>query len=325
MRYGISEWKARRWIFAAHRLEKLPRTSEALGSGELGIDKVTELCRFATPETEDRLLRWAVGVSVAAVRRRADLEIRKALQDVLDAERSRRVSWWYFDEGRRFGLEAELPAAQGAVVVRALERVAESLPAMPGEEDPLRADARRADALVAIASGRLAAESDADRATVVVHASVQALASGEGAAELEDGPAIHPETARRLACHSRIQTVVEDEDGNATAVGHVVREPPPWMMRQLRYRDRGCVFPGCGSRRFVVAHHVVFWAEGGRTQLDNLVLLCSFHHRLVHEGRWRLRRDASGLRWLRPDGVRYRAGPAPPPRDEVAPSLELAG
>src|SRR5436309_500096 len=63
MRYGISEWKARRWIAASHALEHLPRTSQALASGSLGMDKVVELTRFATAETEERLLRWAERVS----------------------------------------------------------------------------------------------------------------------------------------------------------------------------------------------------------------------------------------------------------------------
>lgn len=63
MRYGISDWKARRWIAAAHALEGLPRISEAFASGELGIDKVVELTRFATAETEGRLITWAQRVS----------------------------------------------------------------------------------------------------------------------------------------------------------------------------------------------------------------------------------------------------------------------
>src|SRR6266542_3272163 len=136
MRQGISEWKARRWIAAAHALEALPGLSHAFASGDLGIDKVVELTRFATPQTEAGLLRWAQGVSCGAIRRRGDLVVRRAVEEEQDADRSRFLSWWYFDEGRRFGVEAELPAAQGAVVARALDRLADTLPVMPGEEDP---------------------------------------------------------------------------------------------------------------------------------------------------------------------------------------------
>src|SRR5712691_3672204 len=156
MRYGLSDWKARRWIASAHALECLPRIAEAFGAGELGVDKVVELTRFATPETEAGLISWAVRVSPGAIRHRGDLAQRQSLREAQDAEESRHLSWWYFDDGRRFGLEAELPAAQGAVVARALERMAESLPVMPGEEDPYFAHARRADALVALASARIA-------------------------------------------------------------------------------------------------------------------------------------------------------------------------
>ena len=67
------------------------------------------------------------------------------------------------------------------------------------------------------------------------------------------------------------------------------------MIRQVRYRDRECRFPGCGSRRFTEAHHIVWWRDGGRTDLDNLLLICSFHHRLVHEHGWSLRRHSPAM------------------------------
>ena len=90
--------------------------------------------------------------------------MRPCIQEVKEAELTRFASWWYFDDGRRFGLEAELPAAQGAVLARALDRLAERLPVMPGEEDQYFAPARRADALVAMASARMAGDPDPDRA-----------------------------------------------------------------------------------------------------------------------------------------------------------------
>ena len=131
---------------------------------------MVELTRFATAETEARLVSWAKGVSGACIRRRADLASRPSMEDARDAEGARFLSWWYLDDGRRFGLEAELPASQGAVVARALERLADTLPVMPGEEEACHADARRADALVALCSARIGADPDPDRATVVIHA-----------------------------------------------------------------------------------------------------------------------------------------------------------
>jgi Domain of unknown function (DUF222)/HNH endonuclease len=261
---------------------------------------------------------------VGAIRHKGDLA-RRSLQETREAEQARSVSWWYFDQGRRFGLEAELPAAQGAVVARCLDRLADSLPVMPEEDPSGHAEARRADALVALCSARIAADPDPDRATVVLHARVgdfQGSPSdpvpGElSHGEIEGGPAVHPEVVRRLLCTARVQTFLEDGTGSPVRLGRLRREPPEWMLRQLKYRDRECTFPGCGTRRFTQAHHIVWWNRGGRTDLDNLVLICSFHHKLVHEYGWRLSRDRGGtVRWFHPDGTRYRAGPGPP--DDMA-------
>jgi Domain of unknown function (DUF222) len=315
MRLGISQWKARRWIAAAHALENLPRVSEAFSSGELGIDKVVELTRFAQPDTEADLLRWAKQVSCGAIRHKGDLALRQSLDEVKDSEKSRTLSWWYCDENRRFGLHAELPAADGAVVAKALERLSETIPVMPGEEDPLFADARRADALVALCSSRIATDPDPDRATVVVHAQMDGIVSGDGGAEIEGGPVIHPETVRRLLCDARVQAVIEDSAKDPVGLGRLSREPSASMMRQLRYRDRECRFPGCGDRRFTHAHHIRWRKHGGPTVLHNLILVCSFHHKLVHEYGWTVRRESDGTaRWFQPDGCPYRAGPAPPPK-----------
>jgi hypothetical protein len=293
-------------------LERLVELSAALAGGELGIDKVVELCRFVTPETEAGLIAWARRVSCAAVRHRADLEVAAPIEDVVMAERSRSVWWWYEENGRRFRLSADLPAAAGAAVIRALEREAERVPVMPDEDDGgFSAESRRADALLALCSARIAADPDSDRATVIIHTQIDTDGNPR-AAEIDGGPAIHPETARRLLCNARMQDVVEDPAGDVLAVGRMRREPSAWMARQVRYRDRECRFPGCGARRFTEAHHVVWWRHGGRTELENLVLICSFHHRLVHEHGWRIRREADGdVGWFRPDGTRYRAGPSP--------------
>jgi hypothetical protein len=84
-------------------------------------------------------------------------------------------------------------------------------------------------------------------------------------------------------------------------------------------------FPSCGASRFTEAHHIRWWSRGGRTDLENLVLACTFHHKLVHEYGWSLARDPHNtVRWYRPDGVRYRAGPAPR-SDTPESQLALAG
>ena len=74
------------------------------------------------------------------------------------------------------------------------------------------------------------------------------------------------------------------------------------IRRALRVRDGGCRFPGCDRSRFTHAHHIKHWADGGETRLDNLVTLCSFHHRQVHDGGYGVRVDEGEIEFMRPDG-----------------------
>ncbi len=175
-------------------------------------------------------------------------------------------------------------------------------------------DAHRADALLLLASGTIAEDPDADRATVVVHADIGALRRDEGGCYIEDGPVIHPETARRLACDCRLEVVLHNQAGEAVGIGRASRTPTRWMVRQLKHRDGRCTFPGCDFKRFLHPHHIDQWVPEGHTNLDNLVLVCTFHHKLVHEYRWRVELgDIPGTAtWYRPDGTPYdpaRAGP----------------
>ena len=306
-RLGISRWNAARWTKAAWALEELPHIASVLATGALCVDKVVELTRFATPASEARLVKWAQKVIPATIRRRAEVAHAPSLEDARAVDEDRYLRWWWFDEDRRLGLEASFPPDQGALVAGALDRLAGSLAGDPDEPEPqLSIEARRADALVALASREVEGDQDADRATVVVHAGIEALAGDRRGCELEGAPVIHPEVARRLACDCRLHVVAEDGERNALGIGRMSRNVPPWLLRQLKYRDRGCTFPGCGSGRFLHAHHVIHWSRGGATDVDNLVLLCGFHHRLVHEHRWSVVLDRSGItEWFRPSGRRY--------------------
>ncbi|HZD54003.1 MAG TPA: HNH endonuclease, partial [Woeseiaceae bacterium] len=108
---------------------------------------------------------------------------------------------------------------------------------------------------------------------------------------------------RRLACDSELIVLVEDGHGEPLNVGRKTRVVPAALKRALWARDKGCRFPGCGRRRFVDAHHVRHWANGGETSLGNLLLLCNAHHSLVHEGGLTIEKDYRD-RWFfrRPDG-----------------------
>ena len=102
---------------------------------------------------------------------------------------------------------------------------------------------------------------------------------------LDDGTRVSAETSRRISCDCGTTRVQYGEDGAILNVGRKTRSIPPALRRALEVRDRGCRFPGCGYR-FADAHHVKHWADGGETSLDNTLLLCRYHHRLVHEGGW---------------------------------------
>src|SRR5262245_22409368 len=151
MRYGISDWKARRFIDAAHALESLPLTAEAFSSGRLGVDKVVELTRFVTQETENDVLPWAERVAPGAIKAKGEELARRSADESGRIQRDRGLRFSWEDEGRVLFLEGWLPAAQGQVVLHALDRVAPGLPVVPGE-DRGDTDRRRADALVALAS-----------------------------------------------------------------------------------------------------------------------------------------------------------------------------
>jgi hypothetical protein len=127
-----------------------------------------------------------------------------------------------------------------------------------------------------------------------------------GQCEIEHGPSIAVETARRLACDASLVGVVANEKGEPLDVGRKTRSIPPALRRALNARDRGCRFPGCTHDRYVDAHHIEHWAKGGETKLSNLVTLCRFHHRKVHEGLVRVEILHDGaLRFTNPDGLSF--------------------
>jgi hypothetical protein len=302
---GLARHTANDWVRAARDLQGLPRLAAAFGEGRLSWDQVRAASRFATPETDAAVAADTPSRSVSQLERAA----RRAGTggEPVPNRKERSLRWWWERDGRWLRIAGRLPDDDGALVARALERAAEGWPRDPvtGVFEPY--SARCADALVEIASAGLAADADADRATLVVHVGASDLVAGTGCAEIEGGPLLDVETARRLGCDARVQLAVD-----GVGVGRTTRRVPPWLSRQVRHRDKGCRFPGCERTRWTHAHHLVHWAQGGPTDLDNLVLLCSFHHRLVHEGGWRIAgHPGRKLTFLHPDGTPLRPGPRP--------------
>ena len=116
---------------------------------------------------------------------------------------------------------------------------------------------------------------------------------------------IAAETARRLGCDGLVECVLGDHR-RSLGIGRRSRLVPAWLRRQLWYRDSGCRFPGCGTKNFIHAHHRKHWADGGPTDLFNLILLCGYHHRFLHEHGWMIEGDLDGKpRFRKPDGFIY--------------------
>ena len=212
-------------------------------------------------------------------------------------------------------LKARLPAEVGALVLKALQSAMDQAPrpdapAGASEQPPSWA-ARRADALGLLAESYLehgpGALNGCDRQLVSIHVAAETLRHKEaGCCEIEDGPSIAAETARRLACDASVVAVIENEHGEPLNVGRRTRTISSPLRRFLNARDRGCRFPGCSNTRWVDAHHVHHWANGGETKPSNLVSLCRFHHRLVHEGRVEIHvLDDGALRFTHPNGKSF--------------------
>ena len=175
-------------------------------------------------------------------------------------------------------------------------------------------EVRRADGLAILAERFLSVPplsdeglSTADRYQLTVHASAEALPElgnidADDPPHIEHGPVVAAETLRRFACDAAIVRILETGDGEPLDVGRKTRVISPALQRALKRRDRGCRFPGCANTRFVDGHHIKHWADGGATRLDNLVLLCRHHHRLLHEGGYYLVKDGAAFIFCRGDG-----------------------
>jgi hypothetical protein len=318
---GLNLGAAREKVRVAHALAGLPRIAASMARGELSYSKVRALSRVACPATEEALLMIALHGTAHHVERLVQGYRRAQEAEELGREAqqhaNRSVSYGFAEDGSLL-LKARLPAAAGALLIQALDAALESLPEKEitvdvVEERPIPFAARRADALAAVAESFLAesksgtSSSGADRYQVIVHVDAQSLREHTaGRCEIEHGPSVPAETARRLACDASLLTVLESEPGMPLDVGRKTRSIPPAIRRALATRDGGCRFPGCTHRRYVDAHHIEHWADGGPTRLSNLVTLCRLHHRLVHEGQILIDTPpGGGWRFLHPDGRHF--------------------
>lgn len=359
---GIGPEAGRERVRVARALPELPLASQAFSTGELSYSKVRAITRIATPETETLLVEWARCATAAQLEKivRGVRRMRRIEEAAEEGVRyARRSVQWFYDEDGMLVIRARLPAEDGKVVVEALEGVAASIaeeasgereepaPDASGELAPTRFrgigelpelaaysedvsnlwSVRRADAL------RILAETTLERGPcassrppqLVVHVDGGLLTEdGDGdTCRIDGGPEIPAETARRLACDAVVVPMIRGPDGNPLDVGRATRKITAPMRRALAARDEHCVFPGCPSSRRLHGHHVEHWADGGSTSLENLGLICAFHHRLVHEGGYRVVHDGGGnFRFFRPDGTEIPRIPPAVGGDADAPGAE---
>jgi len=324
---GIGAVAAREKVRVARSLEQLPEIADAFAKGEISYSKVRAMTRVATQANESVLVHVARNGTAAHVEKLVRKYRWTQRRDAASLEQRqhefRRVSY-FFDIDGEFVFSAHLPPEVGAVVCKAfrtaVEAVRESKEVTAETSLQIPAHAWHADALRLMAETFLehrgletGAGTAADRLQVVVHIDQAVLSEGQAAleadaphrCELEDGPALALDTARRLACDASVVGIVEGEEGEPLDIGRKTRSIPLAISRALKARDGGCRFPGCDRTRFCDGHHIKHWADGGETKLDNLITLCGFHHRLVHEGGYGVRRTDDGLFiFTKPDGKR---------------------
>lgn len=290
---GIGMNAAREKVRVANALPGLTKISEAFSKGELSYSKVRAMTRVANEENEDFLLMIArhgsahhVESLVAKYRRAVRLQD----TELANKQYAERSAHYYFDDDGAFIINARFPAEQGAMILKALDLAVDQKDASADSSSPRETfSARRADAIAEMAESYLAhglaSSATGDRYQVMIHVTAETSDDAESTNNyLENGPHVSAETSRRIGCDSSISILHEDKDGQPLNIGRKSRVIPPAMRRALRARDEGCRFPGCTHKYFIDGHHIKHWADGGETSLGNLVQLCRFHHRLVHEG-----------------------------------------
>jgi hypothetical protein len=312
---NCAEWLAWRCDFSmttalekvrvAHALKWLPAISQGFSTGTLSYSKVRALTRVANRHNENDLLSFALRHSAAHVAERCR-ELRCGTDASTDeaarafANRSLRIRRDH--QRSMMSITIELPLDTGELLENALDKARDDVCLDIPDLVDTSWSTRQADALVNVLKGYLHgddASSHSDDYLVTIHVDQSALAGKEGRS------ALPIESVKRICCDSHAVVLTENEQGEPLSIGRKTRLVPKAIERALRARDHGCCrFPGCGNRRYLHSHHVEHWSNGGETSLANLILLCTKHHTLVHEGGFRVERDFRN-RWffLRPDGI----------------------
>ncbi|MEE9333761.1 MAG: DUF222 domain-containing protein [Granulosicoccaceae bacterium] len=323
---------ARDKLRVAHALKALPKISDAFERGGLSYSKVRSLTRIADRQNEKELIAMATDVSAANVEAFCRQRVNTTKASTTDANRAysqRSLRMWQYDSTGIVSFNLELSIEEGELFQKAIEKAAMQLSANTSNTPDVLAlensswHSLQADAAMQLAreyldgsgnasndcndansNDRARAGSAADNYQVVVHVDETALVAGKASQANQVGSSQLPiDTVRRLCCDGSIVPIIENAKGEPLSVGRKVRTITTGIRRALWARDKGCAFPGCECKRYVDAHHIKHWADGGETALHNLVLLCTKHHRLLHEGGYSVEHDQLQQRFFRrPDG-----------------------
>lgn len=319
---GLSRSNADAIATVAHRAESFPRCTEALREGRLSLDQVGMIAARAADGSDEHYATLAAVATVSQLRTAISLEqrpepdSRPARQPQITKTADADFAFW----------RITLPHVESATFEAALKSHHDALFAdwKSGEDTPMPTTI---DAFLRLIETGWDAEAmrrpHGHHTTVVVHLDVERRI---GALHL--GPVL-PESERQyLTCDATCEVWFE-RNGEVIGRGRSTRTISRRLRRALEHRDRCCAVPGCGATRGLHAHHIRHWEDGGATELDNLVLLCPYHHRLHHKGLITITGPAGRLVVTDEDGQTLHPGslarpPSGPPPD-VAPYLGPTG
>lgn len=324
-------------VKAARRLQDLPATTDAFESGEISRDHVTVIVQGTeltdgldgSTRVDTDMVADAVAagerIFVDAARemdptnlRRVATHFRHAVEPeiVVAAEVesvSRRSLHMSESIDGRFHVRGEFDSEGGTIVKTALDAlmapgdVDDGRPADSVDTPPRSASRRRADSLIDLCNAALqhgdvpAAGGVRPHLSVILDVETLEGRAGTPAAEYESGVPLSGQAARRLACDAGVTRIITDAASRPLDIGRTTPTVPAYMRRALVARDRGCAWPGCDRPPgWTDAHHIIHWAHGGDTSVDNLVLLCRPHHTKVHEHHWTAKLTADGVLEVRP-------------------------
>jgi len=297
-------------VCAGQQAANLHLSERAVDRGDIGFGHFVLMARTARaladspsgqPFDEAPLLRQAIAHSVGRFRHDCAHARHAADAKGVLAEHVADVEARYLElrsgEGGAWFLRGFLDSVGGATLRTALEPLAR----FSGADDTRSRSRRLADALVELSAHALDTGAIPSTHSVRTHLQLTACAEtlagtpGAPAGGLEHAGPIPAATVQRLACDAGITRVLLDAKQAPLDVSRERRLPGVSTRRALQARDRGCVWPGCERPvSWTSAHHIVHWAHGGKTELNNLVLICHRHHWMVHEGGWQLARTQDG-------------------------------